>query len=98
MELLWLFLIFSAENTPGDHVCARVVILTAHLTAIVILTSFSASLIASIVNDKYYLPFRNFQEFLDDGTYELEVLANSAELDYFKVNKISHICISLFVL
>ena len=77
----------SAENTRGGHTYSRIVILTAHVTAVVILTSYSASLIACIVHEKYNLPFTNFQEFINDGTYELEVLANSAELDYFKVNE-----------
>jgi hypothetical protein len=61
------------------------VFVTSYLTAVVFLASYSASLISSLTMRRPALPFETFQQVLEDGTYRLNVLSNSGELDYFRV-------------
>ena len=70
----------------STHVSGRIVHLTTFVTAVLIVTSYTASLVSHVMVTKYKLPFNNFEEFLSDGTYQLGVLAGSAHLSYFKVN------------
>ncbi|GFG39908.1 hypothetical protein Cfor_03352, partial [Coptotermes formosanus] len=56
----------------------RTLHLTAYLTSVVLVTSYSAALVSSIASRHATLPFTTFQEFLNDGTYRLGVVANSS--------------------
>ncbi|KAJ4427733.1 hypothetical protein ANN_25385, partial [Periplaneta americana] len=64
----------------------RVIHLTTYLAAVVIATSYSVSLLSDIMTKVYKLPFRDFLEFLDDGSYQLGVLHQSAHLSYFNTS------------
>jgi hypothetical protein len=63
----------------------RVVFFTSYLTAVVLLASYSSSLISSLNVTRPALPFQTFQQVLEDGTYHMDVLSNSGELDNFRV-------------
>jgi hypothetical protein len=64
---------------------SRIIFLTTHLTAVTILTSYSASLISSIMTKVFELPFNNFEELLKAGTYRLAVEPYSSQVMFFKV-------------
>ncbi|PSN41923.1 hypothetical protein C0J52_06811, partial [Blattella germanica] len=62
----------------------RLVFATSYLTAYVILACYSAAFITHLTLRKPHLPFQNFEEFLEDGTYRLGMLQKSAQMDYFR--------------
>jgi hypothetical protein len=64
---------------------SRIIFLTTHLTAVTILTSYSASLISSIMTRVYELPFNSFEELLKLGTYRLAAEPHSSQVSFFKV-------------
>ena len=72
-------------TVTSSHGTGRIFHLTTFITAVLIVTSYSASLVSYVMMTKYTLPFNNFEEFLSDGTYQLGVLAGSAHMSYFKV-------------
>jgi hypothetical protein len=47
--------------------------------------AYSATFISFLTVQHHHLPFTDFQGALDDGTYRVDVLAASADLDYFAV-------------
>jgi hypothetical protein len=61
------------------------VYITAYLMSVVMLTSYSGSLVSSIASRHDTLSFRTFEEFLNDGTYRLGVVANSSIISNMKV-------------
>lgn len=63
----------------------RTLHLTAYLTSVVLVTSYSAALVSSIASRHATLPFTTFQEFLNDGTYRLGVVANSSIISNMRV-------------
>lgn len=64
---------------------SRIIFLTTHITAVIMLTSYSASLVSCIMTRVYTLPFHSFEEFLEDGTHQLAVEPYSSQITYFKV-------------
>ncbi|KAJ4449442.1 hypothetical protein ANN_00841 [Periplaneta americana] len=80
-----MFLIMSGYSTTSQYLSGRLVHLTTYLTAVVLLTSYSASLISSITIGPHGVPFGSFEDFLSDGTYSLAVMANSYAVTYFKL-------------
>ncbi|XP_069679352.1 glutamate receptor U1-like [Periplaneta americana] len=82
---LCVFRAFVAQACPDVPTSwpSRMVYLTVYLCGVVVLTSYSASLISHITTHVYKLPFANFQEFLSDGTYRLGVLPFSGTAMYF---------------
>lgn len=64
---------------------SRIIFLITHLTAVIMLTSYSASLVSHIMTRVYKLPFNSFEELLEVGTYKLVVEPYSSQLMYFKV-------------
>ncbi|KAJ4449440.1 hypothetical protein ANN_00839, partial [Periplaneta americana] len=72
-------------STTSQYLSGRLVHLTTYLTAVVLLTSYSASLISSITIGPHGVPFGSFEDFLSDGTYSLAVMANSYAVTYFKL-------------
>ncbi|PSN50309.1 Ionotropic receptor 135, partial [Blattella germanica] len=62
----------------------RLLLLTAYVTAVVIMASYSASFISSLTLRKPKLPFKNFREFLQDGSYQLSMLPSTSRLNFFK--------------
>jgi hypothetical protein len=66
-------------------VSSRILTLTTHLTAMVLLVGYSGFLISYLTFRTTELPFTSFQHFLQAGTYRLGVLHNSIHYTYFKV-------------
>nr|XP_012138238.1 PREDICTED: uncharacterized protein LOC105662182 [Megachile rotundata] len=69
------------------HSSLRVAYSTILLSAIVIMSAYSASLICFLTARVRYTPFRTITEFLDDETYRIIVLKGSAEYDTFFLSK-----------
>jgi hypothetical protein len=65
-----------------------VVFITANLLSAVMLTSYSGALLSSIASRQATLPFRTFQDFLNDGTHRLGVVANSSAINNMRVRYI----------
>jgi hypothetical protein len=79
------FYFFTGHDfTPKSSSC-RLVYLTAYLTAVILLSAYSAALISFLTKKSIALPFRNLQGLLKDGTYKLGVRENSAEYRMFEV-------------
>jgi hypothetical protein len=53
--------------------------------SVILFASYSGALVSSIASRRATLPFRTFQEFLDDGGYRLGVVANSSTMNNLKV-------------
>jgi hypothetical protein len=63
----------------------RTVIITSHVTSLVLLAGYSACLISSLAVQPRHLPFRDLQGLLNDGSYKLGVQQNSFTLNIFDV-------------
>ncbi|PSN36657.1 hypothetical protein C0J52_24933 [Blattella germanica] len=63
----------------------RIVFFTSHLTALVLMAGYSASLISTLASREISLPFHDFQGLLEDGSYKVGVLTNSAQFDNIKL-------------
>ncbi|XP_012063275.1 PREDICTED: uncharacterized protein LOC105626591 [Atta cephalotes] len=59
----------------------RVAYFTIILTAVLIMAHYSAALICFLTACTHVLPFQTLDEFIDDGTYKLIVIRNSADYD-----------------
>ncbi|KAJ4451019.1 hypothetical protein ANN_02455 [Periplaneta americana] len=81
-SIMLLVLVAACPDVPTSW-SSRMVYLTVYLCGVVVMTSYSASLISHITTHVYKLPFANFQEFLSDGTYRLGVLPFSGTAMYF---------------
>jgi hypothetical protein len=57
------------------------------MTAVVLLSAYSAGLISSLTIENHNLPFRTFEELLDIGTYMAGVVNNSAAIGLFSVGR-----------
>ncbi|KAJ4428309.1 hypothetical protein ANN_24328, partial [Periplaneta americana] len=75
-------------GSPSKTSPLRIVFLTAHLTALVLVAIYSASFTSYLTLRNPTLPFTDFQGFYDDGTYKLSVVKNTVELHYFKNSSI----------
>jgi hypothetical protein len=78
------------ERTPRSWPC-RLVYLTAYLTAVVLFAAYSATFISFLAVRHSPLPFKTFEEILQDGTYKLGILDHSVELNFFDVSVTLHI-------
>jgi len=68
----------------------RVVYLTTYLSAVVLLTSYSATLISFLTVRIVEVPFNNLEEFLIVGTHKIGTLQDSTVLNLFKVSRKQH--------
>jgi hypothetical protein len=82
-KLNWLCA--AAQRDILKNLSGRIVIFTSYMTSLVILAGYSASLISSLAVERRYLPFRDLQGLLFDGSYKLGVLDNTFTIDIFKV-------------
>jgi hypothetical protein len=57
-----------------------------YLAAVVMLASYSASVLSHIMTKTYKLPFNTFEEFLEIGTYTLVVERYSGHYTHFQVS------------
>jgi hypothetical protein len=64
----------------------RVIQLTVNIAAVVIVTSYSASVLSYIITNRDKLPFNTFEELLEVGTYTLAIGRHSAFLSFFEVS------------
>ena len=83
----------SVSSAGHDMLCRatsiRVVFLAAHLTAVVLLSAYSAGLLSSLTMDNKNLPFRTFEELLKAGSYMAGVAMNSAAIEFLSVGRSS---------
>jgi len=79
------FLVLPGQKKGPALTSSRVIFLTTYLTAVVILTSYSAFLVSFITTRMYELPFNSFEEFLQAGTHYLATEPHSSQTTYFKV-------------
>jgi hypothetical protein len=63
-----------------------VVVLTAQLTALVLMAAYSGTLVSFLTVRRTILPFRTLRELLEDGSYQLGLMAKTAQYDYFAVS------------
>lgn len=59
----------------------RLVFLSVYVSSIVILAMYSASLMSFLALSTPRLPFSTLEGYIEDGTYKLIVMKNSAEYD-----------------
>ncbi|XP_069694866.1 probable glutamate receptor [Periplaneta americana] len=78
------------DFTPKASSC-RLVYLTAYLTAVILLSAYSAALISFLTKKTVQLPFRDLTGLLHDGSYDLGMIQHSAEYDIFQKSTDSHI-------
>jgi hypothetical protein len=64
------------------------VFVTAYLTGVFLLGSYSAAFITHLTLRDPVLPFTDFAGLLKDGSYRLGMAQNSAQLEYFKVSSL----------
>jgi ABC-type uncharacterized transport system permease subunit len=55
------------------------------MTSLVLLAGYSASLISSLAVEGRYLPFRDLQGLLRDGSYKLGAVGNTSTFNIFDV-------------
>jgi hypothetical protein len=78
--------VLLAGHTANDfQLYSRIAFLTLYFTGIVVVTSYSASLLSHVVTNTDEISIQEFQDLLDDGSCRLGVLQHSAQLSYFKV-------------
>lgn len=63
----------------------RMVHLSVHLTAVVVIAAYSAALISYLAIKTFVMPFTTMEGLLEDGTYRFAVTANSADYSFFQV-------------
>ena len=63
----------------------RIVILMSYMTSLVLVAAYSAFLISSLAVQHQYLPFRDLQGLLHDGSYRLSIERNSYIFNLFDV-------------
>jgi hypothetical protein len=83
----------TVNNVTGckesrKEVSWRIIQLTTHLTALVIVASYSASVLSHIMTQTDKLPFNTFEEFLQDGTYTLAVGKHGGHYTHFEVSTV----------
>ncbi|PSN30354.1 Ionotropic receptor 123 [Blattella germanica] len=84
--LLTTFGAFCFQGHCKTPTClsSRIMFLFIHITSVVVLCSYSGSLISKIATQVFSLPFNDLEGFSKDGTYQLGVLRASGDLTYFK--------------
>jgi hypothetical protein len=88
-----------AGHIPTEsRLYSRVALQTACLTGVVMVTSYSASLLSYIMTSTDELPINSFQDLLSDGSYQLRVMEHSAHLTYFKARSLTSFSFFVFLL
>jgi hypothetical protein len=75
----------TGQTDEVKSTSVRAVILTSHVTSLVLLAAYSAFLISSLAVQPRDLPFRDLQELVYDGSYKLGVFENSFIFNVFAV-------------
>ncbi|XP_054004327.1 probable glutamate receptor isoform X1 [Hylaeus anthracinus] len=83
-----VFFVFGAfcgqgmEPSPLDPI--RMVHLSIHATAVVVLAAYSAALISFLAIKTFAMPFTTMAGMLEDGSYRFAVVADSADYSFFQ--------------
>lgn len=64
----------------------RLVHLSVHLTAVVVLAAYSAALISFLAVKTFAMPFTTMGGMLADGSYRFAVIGDSADYTFFQVS------------
>ncbi|XP_076394994.1 glutamate receptor isoform X2 [Megachile rotundata] len=85
-ELVFLvFGVFCGQGMePSSLDPIRLVHLTVHLAAVVVIAAYSAALISFLAIQTFAMPFTTMEGLLEDGTYRLAVIADSAGYSFFQ--------------
>ncbi|XP_011699653.1 PREDICTED: uncharacterized protein LOC105456959 [Wasmannia auropunctata] len=59
----------------------RLAFISIYISSIVILAIYSASLVSFLTLDSPKLPFSTLEDYVNDGTYKLIIVQNSAEME-----------------
>jgi hypothetical protein len=78
----------AGSDVVPRSVSGRMHHLTGYFLSVVLFTSYSAALVSSIASRRATLPFRTFEEFLNNGHYRLGVVANSSIISNMRVRYI----------
>ncbi|CAK9807402.1 Probable glutamate receptor [Anthophora quadrimaculata] len=70
------------EPSPYDPI--RLVHLSVHLTAVVVLAAYSAALISYLAVKTFAMPFTTMEGLLEDSTYRFAVVDESADYSFFQ--------------
>ncbi|KDR12770.1 hypothetical protein L798_13018, partial [Zootermopsis nevadensis] len=74
----------QGHNETPRSCAGRVVYLTSHMCAIVLLAGYAGNYISYLSAGRpLVMPFTSLSEMLDDGSYRLGVIAKSAQLNFF---------------
>ncbi|XP_076164712.1 glutamate receptor U1 isoform X2 [Ptiloglossa arizonensis] len=83
-----LFFVFGAFCGQGMELSSldpiRLVHLSIHSTAVVVLAAYSAALISYLAIKTFVMPFTTMEGMLEDGSYRFAVVANSADYSFFQ--------------
>jgi len=85
----------GSDVVPRDD-SSRTLHVTSCLLSVLLITSYSGALVSSFASRHVILPFTTFQEFLDDGTYRLGVVANSSIISNMRVGHIDSLTLCKF--
>jgi hypothetical protein len=77
----------ASGTSPRSWPC-RLIYLTTYVTFMVLFMAYCATFISHLTVRRRELPFRDFQGFLNDGTYKLGAVYGSAHEAYLKVRYI----------
>ncbi|XP_076164714.1 glutamate receptor ionotropic, delta-1 isoform X4 [Ptiloglossa arizonensis] len=84
-----LFFVFGAFCGQGMELSSldpiRLVHLSIHSTAVVVLAAYSAALISYLAIKTFVMPFTTMEGMLEDGSYRFAVVANSADYSFFQL-------------
>ncbi|PSN46811.1 Ionotropic receptor 145 [Blattella germanica] len=82
---LHIFGSFCQQGQPktSQPASSTVLCVTAYLTAMVILSVYSATFTSFLAVQHVQMPFSSLEGLLEDGTYQLGMLTRSATLNYF---------------
>lgn len=76
---------FTGSNITPDSVSCRMIFFMSYIVAAVIFTVYSASMTSFLTLQHPFRPFGNLKQLLQDGTYSLQVVRNSAAYVDFAV-------------
>ncbi|XP_076241054.1 glutamate receptor ionotropic, delta-1 [Calliopsis andreniformis] len=83
-----IFYVFGAFCSQGMEQSSldpvRMVHLSIHMTAVVVLAAYSAALISFLAIKTFAMPFTTMEGLLADGTYRFAVVAESADYSFFQ--------------
>lgn len=79
---------YSFDLDIPDRFSLRIAYFSIFFLAVIISAAYSASLTSFLTAGLRKLPFQSLETFVEDGTYELIVVRDTAEYDIFAVSMI----------